>query len=60
MKCTAMFDNLCSCEFAVQYPTCLEDLVLATNGLDINLAVDLAVLAAMPIAPKLRSIYKKE
>ena len=54
------FDNLCSCEFAVQYPTCLEDLVLAINGLDINLAVDLAILAAMPIAPKLRSVYTKE
>ena len=60
MKCTAMFANLRSCEFAVQYATCLEGLVLATNGLDINVAVDLAILAPMPIAPELRSVYTKE
>ena len=25
MKCTAVSDNLCSCDFAVQYSTHLED-----------------------------------
>ena len=50
MKCTAVFDNLCSCGSVVQYSTCLEDFVLAANRLDINLAFGLAIHAAILIA----------